>query len=48
MSLNLSKNVLFRFDDVRLIDGVCVGDDGIGKVILGVAGESIVFGFGKF
>lgn len=37
-----SKNVLFRFDGVRL--GSCVGlfvvDDGFGKVILGKSGET--------
>ncbi len=42
--LNLSKNVLFRLIDVRLVGGVCTGDIGIGKVILGGVDDGIGIG----
>ncbi len=47
-SVNLSKNVLFRFDDLRLDSGVCTGDARLGKVILGGEGDGISIGFVEF
>jgi hypothetical protein len=47
-SVNLSKNVLFRFDDLRLDGGVCTGDVRFGKVILGGEGDGISIGFVEF
>jgi hypothetical protein len=46
--VNLSKNVLFRFDDLRLDSGVCTGDARLGKVILGGEGDGISIGFVEF